>query len=166
MKDDAPLPDSVPRKRRQIESLLDRHIAVWLAGETLAPSDRRRLEEEKARRRTSVPDRLVGVLVGAAGVAPPQLDALPGLLAGATEVTHPGVSSRVHTACRSVGVPVVVRRDDPREVVRASDLVVAVLNGPKADGTEVWEWVRYARHRGVPVRAVLPDGQLLQGEGA
>lgn len=156
MKDDAPLPDVVPRKRRQVEALLDRHIAIWLADDALPRGDRLRLEAEKARRRAAVPTLSVGVLLGRGGVTPAQLDALPEVLAGATEVLHVGVPSRLHARCKSVA-PVRIIDDDPRGVVRAASRVVGLPAGP---ASEVWDLLRYARHRGLPTKVIQPDGGM------
>lgn len=165
MKDDAPLPETVPRKRRQIEMLLDRHIAIWLAGDDLTPSERRKLEEERQRRRQVTPGMPVGLVVGHEGVTPEQLEQLPSYLRGASKILHAGVASRVHTACRSLDVPVVVYRDDMKTVVKEADRVIAcVPYAREITDTLVWQYVRYARHRSTPVIAVMPDGTEYQGD--
>jgi hypothetical protein len=161
--DVGPLPDTVPRKRRQIEALADLHIAMWLASDDLAPGDRKRLEAEKQRRKTSTPEHPVGVLIGSGGCSPAQLAALEGALAGATEVHHPGVASRVHTTCKGVA-PVVIHRDDLRAVVLHSKGVVALPTTTTPSAVSpVWSMVKYAKHRSLSVKVVLPDGTITEG---
>jgi hypothetical protein len=164
-KDDAPAPAHPPAKRRQLEKVPDLWVAQWLAGDTITPSERRRLEELKASRkaRRDMLDVPVGLIIGHEGMTPEQLDALPAALAGATSVQHRGLPSRYHQACRRVA-PVTIHRDDDKAVVRASKRVVAMVRSRTPEGTDVWETVRYAKHRGVAVRVVLPDGQLDDGQ--
>lgn len=175
MKTDVPeLPDRVPAKRRQVEQLLDVHIAMWLAGDTITPSQRRRLEQEKARRRALAPERPVGLLIGREGVTPAQHETVVGLIAKAapTQIHHPGVAGPLHTACKRIG-PVEVHRDvrsdvnAMKNVVRRSQLVIAAPKDhmPSKDGS-VWDAARYARHRSIAVQIVLPNGGIYTGDEA
>jgi hypothetical protein len=50
-KEDVPPLGPVPKKRRQLEGALDVHVAMWLDSDGLTPSERRRVQEEKDRRR-------------------------------------------------------------------------------------------------------------------
>lgn len=175
MKDDAPLPGSVPKKRRQIEQLTDLHIATWLGGDEITPSERRRLQEEKDRRKAEAKRGrlLVGLLVADEGLPKPQLDAAIHTLSGsgATAIIHPGVQQRLHSACKALGVPVDVRYGDgelgARVVAREADLIIAA---PKESQVQpyatpgVWMRIGYARHRGVPVIVIMPNGAQLQEE--
>lgn len=165
MKTDLPdTPLHPPAKRRALEQAPDLWIAQWLAGDDLTPSERRRVEEVKARRRALVRDMRVGLVVGDAGVTPPQLLALADALggSGATEIHHAGVTSRVHSACKAVGVPVVVHHGETlQHVVRVSDTVIAA---PKETyeperKTGVWDIIRYAKHRNLAVTIIMPDGE-------
>lgn len=173
MKDDVPpLPDKVPAKRRQIEAALDVHIAVWLAGE-LTPSERRRLEAEKARRKALVPDRPVGLLVGREGVTKVQQMMVLTAISAAdpTEIHHPGVAGPLHSACKRFA-PVEVHRDvrsdedAMKEVVRSSQFVIAAPKDhtPSQD-SGVWDAARYARHRRVAVQIILPNGKTIGLDG-
>jgi hypothetical protein len=172
-KDDVDVPDEVPSKRRQLEGALDKWLAVWLTRDDLTPSQRRRLEEEKARRKALVPDQRVGVLVGAEGCTREQRARIMDVVAALqpTEIHHPGLSSPMHQACRRVA-PVVVHQDgirpagtrDMQDVVKAAHVVVGAVRSRSPEGTPVWEMIRYAKHRSLPVRVVLPDGSELQGE--
>lgn len=174
--DDIEIPTTVPRKRRQVEAALDKWVAVWLERDDLTPSERKRLEEEKARRKQerAREGQPVGVIVGVEGATPQQVAALREALgtANAIEIHHPGVSSAVHAACRTVGVPVVVHgvrdRDEAmKEVVRSSGLVFGVVKETTEpiNKSGVWGMVRYAKHRRLPVRVFLPSGDELQQEG-
>ena len=174
MKDDVPeLPAKVPAKRRQERELLDVHIALWLAGDDITPSQRRRLQAEKQRRKSLVADRPVGLLVGREGVTPEQQEAMIGLLGELepTEVHHPGVGKRLHGACRLLDVPVHVHVDvrldegGMREVIKNSSIIIGA---PKersrpASSSVVWDMIRYAKHRSLAVKVVLPDGGIHTG---
>lgn len=177
MKEDIPpLPDRVPRKRRQVEGLLDVHIAMWLAGD-LATSDRKRLEAEKARRKALVPEHAVGLLVGDEGVTPQQHEKILELMAGATTIHHPGVQAALHSACKRTGVPVYVHRVRPpnwevswaeagmREVVKECNLVIAAPKEHTPSDAVVWTMARYARHRSVAVKIILPTGKTTGFDG-
>lgn len=176
MKDDLPKrPDKVPTKARQLEAMPDVWIAQWLAGDTLTPAERRRLDALRASRRSRRPDVPVGLLVGAEGATAPQLEAVADELrrAGPTEIHHPGnVPGRLHAACKRIGVPVIQHRDvrnaesGMREVVRLSGLVIAAPRemSEHATGSPVWNMIRHAKHRSVPVRIILPDGRLTGSE--
>jgi hypothetical protein len=168
MKEDVPeRPERVPRKRRQIEDLLAIHLAEFLALDTITPSERRLLEKEKARRKALVPDNPVGLLVGQEGVTPQQLDGVQRVLAESqpTEIHHPFTAGRLHTLCRSLGVPVHVHRDVRRgmeDVIRQSLAVVALPRerSESFSSSPVWEMIRRAKHRKVAVHIVLPDGRV------
>lgn len=159
------LPVGPPRKRRALERAPDIWLARWLADESLVPADRRRVEQEKARRKTVTPDRVVGVVVGAEGVTPEQATAIQRALSasGATEIHHPWLPGRVHGMCRALGVPVRIA-DTPREAVRTADLVIAAPKESREPTTAsvsvVWELIRYARHRRTTVKIAMPDGTL------
>lgn len=169
MKEDAPTPDVIPRKRSQLKTVPDLWIATWLARDNTAPSDRRRLEELKAERRAAVPERPVGLVVGEEGMTPEQFASFKEIIesAGATEIHHPGVSSRVHMLCKSLA-PVEVHYDardfhaGNAEVVRASQVVIATPKGMATGGRRktVWDHVKLAKHRSVPVKVILPDGKV------
>jgi hypothetical protein len=171
------LPAAVPRKRRQLESLLDVHIAKWLADDELQPGDRKRLEAEKARRKALVREHRVGLVVPQEGMTPIQQEVLTDLLleSGATEVHHGGVPSKLHNVAREIGV--VHHRDtayrfDPerdREVVRCSDAVIAApkeLTIQTYATPGVWAIIGYAKNRNIPTKVVLPDGSVTSGGSA
>jgi hypothetical protein len=174
MKEDVPpLPARVPAKRRQLRELLDVHIALWLAGDDITPSERRRLQVEKQRRKSLVADRPVGLLVGREGVTPDQQETIVGLLAQLepTEVHHPRLAGSLHSACKRLDVPVILHDDvrvdegGMREVIRNSSIVIGA---PKersrpASSSVVWDMIRYAKHRSLAVKVVLPDGGIHTG---
>lgn len=166
MKEDiGPAPERPPAKRRQLEAVPDLWIAQWLAGDTLTPSERRRLEDEKGRRKAASPDKPVGVLVGHEGVTPHQMVTLMTLVEGMrpTEIHHPGLPSRLHMQLRGLEVPVVVHGGDYKEVVKASESVIVCPKEHQPGKSAMWEMLRYAKHRRLPARAVLPDGRIVGG---
>lgn len=170
MKDDAPTPEVVPRKRRQIEAVPALWLAEWLARDDLSPGDRKRVQGEKDRRRNLNPDNRVGILVGVEGMTPEQFATFKDMIGtvGATEIHHPGVASKVHGMCKSLGVPVNVHHQQVsdsftanRDVVKSSDVVIATpkTTAPNGGGSPtVWDHIKYAKHRSVPVKIIMPDG--------
>jgi hypothetical protein len=181
MRDDVEVPETIPAKRRQLEDtsvVLDKWIAVWLARDDITPSERRRLEAEKARRKALKPERVVGLVVAREGMTPRQLVAvLDALLAWKpTSVVHTRLVPRVHgvlmAACRNIGAHATliadVRDEDAaaRSVVHAADAVIAA---PREQDVQtyatpgVWATIGLARHRRLPVAVVLPSGELQQG---
>ena len=167
MKDDVGEPGPVPTKRRALHDAPAVWLAKWLERDDLTTRERKLVEAEKERRKSTSPDVRVGLIIPAEGVTPKQLDALREALPAlnATEVHHGGVPSRVHTACRMLGVPV-IHHDEPvgrdHEVVKASSIVVAAPKETRAPVQKVgvWEVIKYAKHRSVPVRVVMPDGNI------
>jgi hypothetical protein len=174
MKDDVPeLPARVPTKRRALRELLDVHIAMWLAGSEITTAERRRLEAVKAERKQSTPDRPVGLLIGREGVTPAQQRSIVSLLSelAPTEIHHPRLASSLHSACKRLDVPVILHEDvrvdegGMREVVKASTVVIGA---PKersrpSETSTVWDMMRYANHRDLAVKVVLPDGGIHTG---
>lgn len=171
MKEDTPLPDQVPAKRRQLEAALDRWLPMWLARENLTPSERRRVEAERARRKALQPDRIVGVIVGDEGLTPEQADALveqvvklaPTELRLARQHPFGGALPRIAPKVqrRLPNVPCTVDVDD-RAVIGASQFIVAAprhAHDPDRGESGVWWAIRHARHRKVPAHIVLPDGR-------
>jgi hypothetical protein len=166
MKEDVgPAPESPPAKRRQLEAVPDLWIAQWLARDALTPSQRRRVQDEKDRRKAASPDKPVGVLVGPEGVAPAQFVTLLTLVGGLrpTEIHHPGLPSRLHMQLRAMEVPVTVHGGDYKAVVKASSSVVVCPREQSPTKSAMWEMLRYAKHRRLPVKAVLPDGRIVGG---
>lgn len=170
--DVGPLPARVPAKKRQVEQLADLHIAQWLDGDGLTPSERRKLEEEKARRRALVPDRVLGVLVGEEGLTPVQFGVLAMAVkrSGATAIMAPRVARLLYSTCGQVAPTQTVFAktydEAMKEIVRQSHFVVA---GPKErfepakKDQGVWAMVRYAKHRSLAVTVVTPDGRVHGG---
>lgn len=143
MKEDAPTPLAIPHKRRQLEAALDRWIVEWLTRDGLAPSVRRRLVEERARRRIAGHQARLGLLVDPAGMTPAQKLALAEYRA-------------------DVDPAEVIAGGELSDVVRRSTIVFAAprhAHEPAPGEPGVWAAIRYARHRKVPVRIVLPNGK-------
>jgi hypothetical protein len=166
-KDDVEIPPSPPRKRRVLEDqgvTLDKWLAVWANDESLPVSQRARAQRERDRRKLLLnlePD-IVGVLVGREGATPEQLDAIRGIVHG------PSVLEVHAPAPLKLGLEegfVLHRKPDLRErlhaIVKSSTTVVAAPKEAEKPNVVqgVWEAVRYARHRGLPVTVVMPDGE-------
>lgn len=178
MRDDAPTPERIPAKRRQLEDrgvVLDRHIAVWLAREDITPSERRRLEAEKARRKALRPEWIVGLVASQEGMTPMQFAVICEALrvTPATELRHTRLPRKHHGAvvglCNDVGMAHRligdVRDEDAaaREVVRDADMVIAAPREATVQTYAtpgIWSIIGLARHRHVPVQVVLPNGEL------
>lgn len=154
MKDDAPIPAEIPRKRRQLEAVPDVWLAEWLGGAyPLVPSQKARLEAEKARRRDlrRSESRSAAVITGPEGQTPQQKAAVAEALTafGATEVHRPRGAL------------------DARAQIRAgTDLVIATPREATSPGwspvdgrSVVWIAIDYAKHRRVPVKIIMPDGK-------
>lgn len=162
MKDDAPTPAVVPKKRRQLEQSLDRWLAEWLDRDDLTPSERRRVEEIRAERKAAVPDRVIGIMVGREGFTPEQLQRVADLVRDArpTALLMFGPASRRLLASMPPGLALGGAADF-QEVARSADLVIAAPKEPDVPNqkTGVWAGVKYAKHRRVAVRVVLPNGE-------
>lgn len=153
MKQDVNIPARPPRKRRQLEAALDVWIAVWLDGE-LSPSERRRVEGEKQRRKEErqrdEPIRLV-VLGAVEGFTPEQRRLLRDKKAEAEVFMtwRSGFGTRTY-----------------QEVVKEGNFVVAapkeMAKPERPPEGSVWAAVRYAKDRKLPVEVIMPDGQLLR----
>lgn len=115
-RDDAPPLGPVPRKRRQLEGALDVHVAMWLASDDLTPSERRRVQEEKDRRRDerrAGPPVVLGFTAAREGMTPAQYRRVEELVAehapaGARHGDCVGGDAQFHEICRAAGVPVVL----------------------------------------------------------
>lgn len=178
-KDDIETPPRPPAKRRQLEAALPQWLAQWANDESLTPSERRRAQEERDRRKLSKfrSEIVVGLVLAEEGLTPPQLDALCDQLRAepVAQVVHTRVPRRVHgrlaAVCREEEVPLVLRNGDgmlgARAVVRECDKLIAAPREPTVQTYAtpgVWMMIGLARHRSTPVMVVLPDGQSLQGD--
>lgn len=176
MKDDVgPLPDKVPRNRRQIEAIVDVHLATWLASDTLTPGERKKLVAEKERRKALAPEIVVGVVCGNEGATPAQLKKLREVLQRIkpTQVHQIPLPGKVNYVVKSFHVPQSVHvregmtyQQTLAEVVRESTVLVAIQKETTVQEIKVGDWSRgiasaigYARHRTTPVRIILPDGE-------
>jgi hypothetical protein len=179
MKEDVEVPQEIPRKRRQLEQALDRWLAVWVARDDLTPSERRRVEAERDRRRHLATTRVIGFVAAPEGVTPAQLSTFCQLLrvTGPTEVVHSRLGRRAHGTlvgvCSELGVRHRLVGDVRDEMAAARELlsqVDEVIAAPREATVQtyatpgVWSVIGLARHRSLPTRVVLPDGQL-QGDG-
>lgn len=172
-----PRPDAVPKKRKQIEDLPDLWIAEWLAGDEIAPGERKKLTAEKERRKTLRPDVVLGVVCCDENATPEQLRTFREVVAriAPTEVVQHPLPGKVNHVVKSLGVPVTVlpfstsERKTPLlggvrdDVVRKATVVVAI---PKETGAFIGDArspvpaaIRLAKHRSMPVRIILPNGQ-------
>lgn len=154
MKDDAPVPAEIPRKRRALEAAPDVWLAQWLGGAyPLVPSQRARLEAEKARRQRirRSQNRVATIVVGHEGQTPDQKRAV----AEALRTFEP---TAVYRATGDYNAT--------RTLIREADLVIAAPreSAPPADKqvrdrSSVWIAVDYAKHRRVPVKIIMPNGK-------
>jgi hypothetical protein len=158
MKQDVPpLPARVPTKRYQMHRLLDLHIAMWLAGETITRDERRRLQEEKVRRKTLRPSVVVAVIGAKEGLTPAQREFVRGYLATiAPNEVHTVAPIRAVSGALNMldDTPVTVHTDS-EDAIRASTIV---LVAPRSESAAT-DAVRFAKHRKVPVRVILPSGE-------
>lgn len=112
-----PLPEGVPKKRKQLEQALDVHIAMWLASDNLTPSERRRLAEEKARRRSKTERVVVGFTGTREGLTPQQREGIRFYLEKLKpDEAHHGDcvngDERFHKICEEFGISVVIHPPD------------------------------------------------------
>lgn len=162
-----PRPDSPPRNRRQLEALPDLWIAEWLAGDTLKPGERKKLEALKESRKHRKPDVVLGVVVASEGMTPEQFKTFQRVLPlmGATEVHHTYLPGKVYRVIKELGVPLVIHDEHQAtngDVVKAATVLLAAPKEPdtKTYATPgVWSIIGSAKHRSLPVRIVLPDGK-------
>lgn len=168
-KDDVEIPAEVPKKRKVLESpqTLDKWLAVWANDPNQPPSARTRAQGERDRRRRLVPDVRVGVIVGEEGMTPAQRDGVLErvMAAGPTQLVvlaprmrHLRMLLNAVAAGETVGL---LTCEDDQALVRESTTLVAAPKETEKPGVVagVWEAVRYAKHRRLPVRVVMPDGE-------
>ena len=161
-----PLPDRPPKKRRQLEQAPDIHLALWANSYHLSLSEKRRVREERERRKRLLTKwERIGILIGDEGVTPTQVVKLSEMLtshkAVMNEIWLPEVSAHVWRVCKSVGVAVESLRDRDRDtacrtVIRNATKVFAFPNG---ENGPLWDLIRYARHRNLTVEIIMPNGE-------
>lgn len=149
-----------------MEQALDIHLAMWSSSETLTPSDKRRVQAERVRRkRDKQRVERVGILTGPEGITPIQQEKMVDLLVGQRGamggIAHTWSSASVHSLCKSFGVEVVALKDRKPEqaakrIIHNSTMVFAF---PRGEHGEMWDWVRQAKHRNLPVIVVMPNGE-------
>jgi hypothetical protein len=167
--DAPPLPDTFPKKRRQIEEALDIHLRLWVEMEGLPPGQRRKAQEEIERRRRLRPDVKLAIIAGPEGVTPEQVRVSAGIFKR-IEPTHVLVVGQARKLARLFvdieydGPLQFSKPEDVRDVLRNATVAVCypkeTFNPNVVDG--VWDAVRFAKHRSIPVRAIMPDGKLYE----
>lgn len=163
-KDDVEIPRWPPRKRRVLEdqgATLDKWLAVWANDEGLPPSQRARAQAERDRRKRLAPDMRVGVIVGEEGMTPPQADMVTSLVATVLPTELHVIRPRHLRRVLAIASCPVVTHDNEWDLIRASTTVFAAPKEAEKPAVVqgVWEAVRYARHRRLPVSVVMPDGK-------
>lgn len=166
-----PTPARPPAKRR---TLHDRNatpnvwLHQWAGDELLPPSARVKATDELERRKTE--DRLnkveAGILIGTEGATPQQVATFSEwwVEAKVTRFHAPGPFSGrdLRAVIGDVGTARYLcptRREELRAVVLAADTLVALPPRVTPVG-DVWDAVRYAKHRKVAVTVILPDGKV------
>lgn len=179
-KDDVPaLPNKVPRNRRQVQAILDVHLAMWLYGDTLTPGERKKLQAEKDRRKQQRPELVLGVVCGNEGATPEQVRKLREVLPriAPTKINQVPLPSKLNYVIRALvreqGLeqrvflrPNVGVGEHMLDVVRESNTLVAIQKETTVQEIKLGDHTRgvasaigLARHRGIPVRVILPNGE-------
>jgi hypothetical protein len=129
MKEDlGPAPERPPHKRRQLESAPAIWLAIWADSDSLTPSERRRVQAERDRRKNKALPVIVGVTATREGLSPPQRAFIreyleehcpPELIAENKVEAHHGDcvggDEQFHEICLDLGIPVVLHPpEDPR----------------------------------------------------
>lgn len=154
------LPKEVPKKRKELqERTLDLHIAMWLASDSITPSERRRLEEEKARRKQLTPKNRLGILTDRAGVTPIQVEKIKELLPSEKDLEVVRASRTLPLGLKDTRYWIT---EESKSIVKEVDQVIACPQNDRRD-SECWEAVKYAKHRSIPVVVVLPNGSIEGG---
>jgi hypothetical protein len=140
---------------------------MWASSDTLIPSDKRRVEEERARRKRNknATDR-IGIVVAKEGMTPEQTTKLAEILNGEratmSAIWHVWSKGPVYKLCKAYDVDLEVLHEgsEPwraeRTVIHNATKVIVLVNG---DSGPVWDMVRYAKHRNTPVRVIMPNGE-------
>lgn len=147
MKTDVEIPDDPPRKRRHLEDsnrTPDLFIATWLARDDLGMIGRERLLKEKERRKALKPLTILAVFVDRAGLTPRQRGHLIHAIIEVDDYYRMTLPSRAALD---------VLRED------VTDVLCMPKETRRALGSPVWEAARYARHRKLPVKVILPNGE-------
>lgn len=149
-----------------MEQVPDLYLAVWKDSALLTPSEKRRVAEERERRKRLLTKwERIGLLVGDEGVTPEQLEMLREMLTSQKAVMNelwlPDVSAHVWRVCKSFGVAVESLRDRDRDtacrtVIRNATKVFAFPNG---ESGPLWDLIRYTRHRNLPIEIIMPSGE-------
>jgi hypothetical protein len=188
LKDDLPpIPSEPPRKARQLETAPDYWLAVWANDESLTPSQRRKVQTERDRRKVLKPTVIIGFTGTQAGMTPKQRFEVRGLLTAMRpdEVHHGdcvGADATFHDEAIELQVPVVIHpptNDSKRawckgalrvetakpylernkDIVTASTVLIAT---PKEMSEQLrsgtWSTIRYANNRGTKTIVIMPNG--------
>jgi hypothetical protein len=157
----------IPAKRRQIEQMLDLHIAMHLARDDITPGERKRLQIEKERRKKLRPDKRVGIILGVEGATPQQIDVILEMLGdlNPTEVHYTRLPKALYRAVLSKASKLKEHTlwNNAQDVARNSDVVIAApkeTREPTGFKQGVWAYIKYAKHRSIPTTVVLPDGTI------
>lgn len=156
------MPTTAPRKRRHLEAAPDAWIAAWLSNAE-GMIEEARLQKEKDRRRqlkrNTVPVE-IGILVPPEGVTPEQRQTLHDFImtSRATRIWHPREAPRKMIRELPTDAETQVAMD-MGAIVRTCSAVIAAPKEPRKAPTEVWDAIRRAKQRGIPVLTVLPNGE-------
>lgn len=162
MKDDLEVPLTIPRKRRHLERAPDLFLAVWASRDETADWERQRVQAERDRRKKLKPSVKVAVLIGGEGLTPAQRGRFAGLLIEMEPTTLYLVPDALtHVRKLVAGIPSHV--SDFHAAIRDASLVLAFPKDHREPigKAGVWLGVRYARHRNIPLKVFLPNGDEL-----
>jgi hypothetical protein len=149
-------------------------LAEWASNESLPPSQRKRAQEERDRRKALNPEVHVGLIIGEHGATPEQQDTVGSLLhelepdffhfplLGTNAGSRIGKKYRAEKHGRQTGMELVGYRTHEsgwiQELVKSSTVLIVLIRGNSPVGSEDVA-IKYARHRKVPVKTIKPTGE-------
>lgn len=168
MKEDAPAPERVPTKRAQLAAAPPLWLRQWSERTDLHPNEVKRVQKEIERRKEAEkqPTVKLAIITGNEGLTPKQLREVPKLIRRIqpTELRLIGQTKKVMPLIdhRMVRVQAFPETIVTRNVIR--DSTVAIMfpkEGTKPNQVDgVWDAVRFAKHRNIQTRVIMPDGSL------
>lgn len=143
-KEDIEIRKRPPRKRKHLEQALDVELATWENDPKLTPSERRKAHHERDRRKEAADETIVVLLRPREGLTPEQRKMAGELVKDADVNRFWGGSGAYQPTIKGATLVVAC----PKEMTRPE----------QAPGGSVWAAARYARHRNIAVRVIMPDG--------
>lgn len=156
--EDVEIPARPPRKRLAMAKAPALWLQLWANDQALSPIDRLNAQSEIDRRKVLTSEKVMGVVVDLTGMSPPQWEALVEAVDKESPTGYMMLASTFGNLRKAARKWPWTVAGSYHEIVLQTQLIYCFARPGRPEGV-VYDAMRYAKHRKVPVHLILPTGE-------